>query len=173
MARVEQLQLQATVPVKMDLHLTVDGSNFDDVGDFHRKFDLASVPPGGGGAEPSHVDAFDEELWQFRLKFMREELRETNDAWKAGDLVGVADGLVDLVYVALGTAQFLGLPWQELWDEVQRANMTKVRAASAEESGRKTGRHHFFDVVKPDGFVPPDVAGILARRGFELSWEME
>jgi hypothetical protein len=169
MARLEQL----TVPVQLRLNLTVDGTNFDDVGDFHRRFGLASVPPGGGGAEPAHVAEFDESLWQFRLKFMREELREANDAWKAGDLVGVADGLVDLVYVALGTAQFLGLPWQELWDEVQRANMTKVRAADAEESGRKTGRHHHFDVVKPEGFVPPDVAGILERRGFDLTWEVE
>lgn len=173
MARVEQLMLQASVPVKLDLHLTVDGSNFDDVGDFHRKFDLPSVPPGGGGAEPSYVDAFDEDLYQFRLKFLKEEIRELEQAWKAGDLAGVADALLDLTYVAKGTAHLLGLPWQELWDEVQRANMSKIRASTADESARATGRGHASDVLKPPDFVPPDIAGILERRGFALTWEVE
>ena len=38
------------------------------------------------------------------------------------------DALIDLTYVAMGTAYMMGLPWQDLWDEVQRANMSKVRA---------------------------------------------
>lgn len=169
MARLEQL----TVPVQLKLHLTVDGSNFDDVGDFHRKFGLPSVQPGGGAAVPSYVAEFDEELYKFRLKFLKQELKELDDGWKAGDLAEVADALVDLVYVALGTAQLLGLPWQELWDEVQRANMSKVRAANAAESRAKTGRGHASDVVKPPDFVPPNVAGILEQRGFDLTWEVE
>ena len=173
MARVEQLDLQASVPVKLDLHLTVDGSNFDDVGDFHRKFDLPSVPAGGGGAVPTHVEGFDESLYQFRLKFLKEELRELERGWRAGDLPQVADALLDLVYVAMGTAQLLGLPWQELWDEVQRANMSKVRASTADESARATGRGHASDVLKPPNFVPPDIAGILMHRGFDLVWEVE
>ena len=169
MARIEQ----ATVPVQIKLSLTVDDSNFDDVGAFHRQFDLPSVPAGGGGAVPSHPQFFDEELYQFRLKFLKEELRELDRGWKAGDLAEVADALVDLVYVAMGTAQLLGLPWQELWDEVQRANMSKIRASTADESSRSTGRGHASDVLKPPDFVPPDVKGILMRRGFELTWDVE
>ena len=164
---------ELTVPVQLRLNLTVDGTNFDDVGDFHRKFQLPSVPAGGGGAEPGHVVEFDESLYQFRLKFLKEELKEFERGWKAGDLPQVADALVDLVYVALGTAQLLGLPWQELWDEVQRANMSKVRASTAVESMRSTGRGHASDVLKPPDFVPPDIAGILERRGFDLTWEVE
>jgi predicted HAD superfamily Cof-like phosphohydrolase len=172
-ARVEGLALEASVPVKLDLHLTVDGSNFDDVGDFHRRFDLPAVPSGGGAAEPGHADYFDEGLYRFRVRFLREELKEFTDGWDSRDLAQMADALVDLVYVALGTAQLLGLPWQELWDEVQRANMTKVRASSAAQSRASTGRGHASDVVKPEGFVPPDVAGVLQRRGFALTWDVE
>lgn len=171
MAKLEQ----AVVPVRLDLkmNLTLDDTNFDDVGDFHRRFDLPAVPKGGGAAEPSFPPLMDEELYQFRLKFLRQELREFKDGWEAGDLAEVADALVDLVYVALGTAHLLGLPWQEMWDEVQRVNMSKVRASSAAESQRATGRGHASDVVKPEGFTPPDIAGVLRRHGFELTWDVE
>ncbi len=164
--------MQASVPVKLDLHLTVDDSNFDDVGDFHRKFDLPSVPSGGGGSTPENSDYFDLGLYEFRLKFLREELKEFTVGWQKRDLALMADALIDLVYVAMGTAQLLGLPWQELWDEVQRANMTKIRASTADESSRATGRGHASDVLKPEGFVPPDIAGILERHGFDLTWEL-
>lgn len=173
MTRVEQMALQASVPVKVDLHLTVDDSNFDDVGNFHRRFGLPAVPSGGGSSEPSFPEAFDERMFKFRLKFLKEELREIQTAWEAGDLAGVFDGLLDLNYVSHGTAHLLGLPWQEGWDEVQRANMTKIRAESAAQSRRNTGRGHAFDVVKPPDFVPPDIAGVLKRNGFDLTWEVE
>ena len=171
MARLEQAEVPVTVKVKMAL--TIDDSNYDDVGAFHYKFGLPSVPKGGGAAEPGHVAVFDQSLYEFRLKFLREELKEFKDGWEAGDLAQVADALLDLVYVAMGTAQLLGLPWQELWDEVQRANMSKVRAADTAESARLTGRGHSSDVVKPPDFVPPDISGVLARHGFDLRWEVE
>ena len=54
----------------------------------------------------------------------------------------------------------MGLPWPQLWDEVQRANMAKERAKHAGESKRGSA----LDVVKPEGWVPPDVAGALSSR---------
>lgn len=141
-------------------------SNFDDVGDFHEKFDLVNVTYAGVG----DTGIFDEELFQFRFKFMYEELYEFRDGWRNGNLAEMADALVDLVYVAMGTAHLLGLPWQELWDEVQRANMSKMRASTADESARSTGRGHASDVLKGPDFVPPDVRGILERCGFTVTW---
>jgi predicted HAD superfamily Cof-like phosphohydrolase len=166
MAAIQKAVLPVTVQLTLDLKVDEDQSNFDDVGDFHERFDLVNVTH-GGVFQPDH---FDQELYEFRFNFMHEELYEFRNGWREGDLAQMADALVDLVYVAMGTAQFLGLPWQEIWDEVQRANMTKIRAASSEESGEKTGRHHHFDVVKPDGFVPPDVRGILEQHGFQATW---
>lgn len=70
------------------------------------------------------------------------------------DLAAQADGLIDIVYVALGTAIMLGLPWHALWDDVQRANMNK-------ELG-PTG-----DVVKPRGWKPPRGEDILREHGYD------
>jgi predicted HAD superfamily Cof-like phosphohydrolase len=132
-------------------------SNFEDVGAFHKKFDLPNGAPGPRDVSMS--------VAYFRRKFLEEELEEFKDAQDRHDIVGIADALVDLVYVALGTAHFYGLPWEELWDEVQRANMKKVRALSADASKRGS----VFDVVKPPGWQPPDLARILRQYG---EWQL-
>lgn len=133
-------------------------TNFRDVGEFHRKFDL---PASDQHAGPKHVTR---ELLDFRVKFMHEELTEFMTAADNGDLADMADALIDLVYVAMGTAHVYGFPWQALWDEVQRANMAKERATRVEQSTRLST----FDVVKPEGWQPPAIAEILESYGFEL-----
>lgn len=125
--------------------VTVGLTNFDDVEAFHKKF---GVPLAG---TPSFLDADADE---FRRKFMQEELDEYTEAYMAGDMLKAADALVDLVYVALGTASMMGLPWQQLWDEVQRANMSKVRATGADDA--RSVRKSALDVVKPEGWKAPD-----------------
>ncbi len=90
---------------------------------------------------------------------MREELGEYLGACRSGDLPGVADALVDLVYVALGASVELGLPWDRLFRAVHEANMRKVRLNA--EGGHKLG------VAKPAGWQPPDVRGILTSAGWE------
>lgn len=134
---------------------------FKDVGDFHAKFTLLQA------TAPSLLT---QRKLQERIEFMQEELDEfimacainpttwEPDKERDQDLPGQADALVDLVYVALGTAQMLGLPWQELWNDVQRANMAKVRGT--------THRGHAVDVTKPQGWVGPQGAAILQRHGF-------
>ena len=118
-------------------------TNYEDVCNFHTKFDVPmSASPVLLGLITMH----------FRIDFMQEELNEIDEAYSDEDLHKVADGLVDLVYVALGTAAMMGLPWQSLWNEVQRANMSKVRTPNAEASKRK----NVLDVIKPEGWVAPD-----------------
>ena len=75
------------------------------------------------------------------------------------DLALQADALVDLVYVALGTGVMMGLPWQQLWDDVHRANMGKVRGVGK--------RGHAVDLVKPEGWVGPRTAEILEAAGYD------
>jgi hypothetical protein len=137
--------------------------NFTDVGVFHHKFGLHSVSHEGAGPTGFFDD---DDGMAYRLRFLREELDEITKAWGDDDLAGAADGLVDLVYVAMGTAHLLGLPWQQLWDEVQRANLAKERATSAEDE--RSTRGHSLDVVKPEGWTPPDVTGVLERFGFAM-----
>lgn len=121
-----------------------------DIADFHRRFALKPL------AKPGFLD---DDGMMFRVKFLREEVEELVTAWGKKDLPDAADALVDVVYVALGTMYLMGLPLDALWDEVQRANMTKVRAGNADESKRGS----VLDVVKPPGWIAPDIAGVLRR----------
>lgn len=124
-------------------------SLFQMVGEFHRRFGLAVTD----GRSPEMLDGH---VLDFRRGFMEEELREFVEATSVAER---ADALVDLVYIALGTAHLMGVPFDEVFEEVQRANMAKARARSASESKRGST----LDVVKPPGWTPPDVAGVIRR----------
>lgn len=114
-----------------------------DIVDFHDKFGF--VIPGAPTLLP-------EDLRLFRVMFLKEELDEFMLACDNGHIIDAADALIDLVYVALGTLRLMGVPGNLCWDEVQRANMSKVRATHASQSKRGS----MFDVIKPEGWVPPD-----------------
>lgn len=143
-------------------------SDFSKVGDFHQKFGL----PVADGAPITIPD----DVALFRLKFLLEELTEIADGYgyqltaniaPAGnrpDLPKVADGLVDLVYVALGTAHMHSLPWAALFAEVQRANLSKERAAHSDDN--RSVRKHSLDVVKPKDFRPPNIVEVLMKAGW-------
>lgn len=104
--------------------------------------------------EPGFLD---EGTMRFRLDFLTEELNETIYANEVADLEGVADGLVDLIIVALGTAAMMGLPFNEMFMEVHEANMRKVRVEHSGESKRG----HGFDLKKPVDWQGPDLRKFL------------
>lgn len=160
-------------------------SNHYDVGKFHEKFGLENTA--FRDMKPKLISL---ELAEFRLKFLKEELREIEEGYERDDLTKIADGLVDLVYVALGTAHLHGLPWQELWNAVQRANMRKERCEINHAFVANTGpddvgccfpmgvdicrqprhkhslRGNINDVIKPPGWTPPDIIGVLTLAGW-------
>lgn len=118
-----------------------------DVYQFHKKFGL---PLGDTDQLMGSI-----EIQDFRIKFMQEELNEFNDAVVEGDRVKAFDALLDLVYVVYGTALFMGIDpvqWNQGMYAVHDANMSKVRAASVDQSKRQST----FDVVKPPHWVPPE-----------------
>ncbi len=123
-------------------------SAYQDVFAFNTKF---AVPMA------STAQLLDDGAYNFRVGFLREELNEFVNAQYQQNLPESIDALIDLVYVAYGTAQMMGVSpamWQEMWDAVQTANMSKVRAISIGESKRKST----LDVIKPDGWVGPQAA---------------
>lgn len=126
---------------------------YEDVLAFHRKFDLPT---------PETPQLLDSRTFAYRADFLIEEVAEFAAAHNAGDLSGAADALVDIAYVALGTAIMMGLPWRDLWNEVQRANMLKVRGKS---DGSDSKRGSPLDVVKPPGWTPPDISAVLRKHG--------
>ena len=86
-------------------------SHFDDVGDFHLKFGLPVA--GEGHCDMPHLT--DADTFLFRLNFIVEEgVSELTTSFRKKDLPGIADALVDLVYVAHGTAHYFGIPFNEV-----------------------------------------------------------
>lgn len=125
-------------------------SESDDVQDFHRQLELWPVVH-----SPAHVDPI---VLQQRIAFLQEELDEFREAVEANDLAKQADALIDLVYVAKGTALMAGLPWAELWTDVHSANMQKKRGP--------TKRGHAMDAYKPAGWQPPITEQLLLEAGY-------
>lgn len=127
------------------------------VHEFHEKF---GFPRGDTDAMTG-----DPETENYRLMFLHEELDELEDALDDGDRVKAFDALLDLVYVAYGTALWMGISpaqWAAGFHAVHSANMAKVRVAAASESKRGNA----FDCKKPGGWVGPE-----ARLKEILSWD--
>lgn len=128
-----------------------------DIEEFHRHFELQYDGP------PKPLDF---ETAEFRMGFMHEELEEYNGhiAKKYEDredevvsMVHQLDALVDLVYVALGTAYMQGFDFREAWRRVHAANMKKRRAQHPSESTRGS----ILDVIKPPGWKPPVLTDLV------------
>lgn len=131
-----------------------DPTFFDDVGEFHRKFRLpvTDVFVKCGEMTKSEED--------FRLKFLDEEMEELRLAIVERNVAKQLDALVDIAWVAMGTAHYLGAPFNEAWAEVRRANMEKVRMnVDPDKPYRNIGA-----VVKPVGWRPPDIDGVIKKH---------
>ena len=85
---------------------------------------------------------------------MQEELNEFVGCASVGNMVGMADALADLIYVALGTAYLMGLPFDDIWAVVQKANMAKIPGIT------KRGMPN--DAMKPEGWVGPEAEILMA-----------
>jgi predicted HAD superfamily Cof-like phosphohydrolase len=72
---------------------------------------------------------------ELRVELISEELKEFVEAIENNDLVEVADALCDIQYVLSGAILEFGLgdKFRELFDEVQRSNMSKA-CANIEEA---------------------------------------
>jgi predicted HAD superfamily Cof-like phosphohydrolase len=97
------------------------------------------------------------EVRDLRLRLICEELDELRAALEANDLVGTADAIADLLYVVYGAAVTFGIPIDEVFAEVHRANFAKLDACGGPVE-RDDGK-----VLKPDRWTPPEIEAILAR----------
>jgi predicted HAD superfamily Cof-like phosphohydrolase len=80
----------------------------------------------------------DENRCKLRVALIAEELKELEVAILEKDIVGVADALCDIQYVLSGAVLEFGLgdKFKELFEEVQRSNMSK--ACNSEEEAQRT-----------------------------------
>ena len=79
-----------------------------------------------------------EQRCKLRISLIAEELKELEQAIKDSDIVEVADALCDIQYVLSGAILEFGLgpKFKELFEEVQRSNMSK--ACRTEEEAIQT-----------------------------------
>lgn len=90
-----------------------------------------------------------------RLNLIDEEHSELFEAWSDGHFAGMVDALADLVYVCYGMAIEMGVDLDEVIEEVHRANMAKL-GPDGKPIYREDGK-----VIKPEGWQPPDIIGII------------
>lgn len=70
------------------------------------------------------------------------------------DLSEAADALADIAYVVEGANLEFGIDSGPVLDEVHRANMAKANGPR-----RADGK-----ILKPEGWTPPDIAGVLEKQ---------
>lgn len=88
------------------------------------------------------------------MSMMTEELGELAGAMTDNNMVEIADGLADLLYVVYYTANCYGLDMEPIFSEVHRSNMTKKGGAKRQDGKQLKG---------PD-YSPPDLASILEAQ---------
>lgn len=108
----------------------------------------------------------DDEIRDLRIRLIREEWEgpgELLESLLAGDLVGIADGIADSLYVIIGTAAAYGIDIQEIFDEVHRSNMSKT--IYNEDTGKYTVvKNEFGKVLKPESYSPPKLHEIVREQ---------
>ena len=68
----------------------------------------------------------DEKTMQLRYELIKEELNELEQAMKTKNLKEIADALTDILYVTYGAGYAYGINLDKCYQEVQRANMSKL-----------------------------------------------
>jgi predicted HAD superfamily Cof-like phosphohydrolase len=101
------------------------------------------------------VGLLDDQTLALRCNLIEEEYAEFVEAHKNGDLTGAIDGLMDLLYVTIGTCVSMGVDIEPFFNEVHRSNMSKVWP-DGKLHKREDGK-----TIKPDTYSPADIAGLL------------
>lgn len=121
---------------------------FEDIIEFHEKFKLDRLDKPG---------PLNKELDDLRWDRLVEEMKELLVAKKAKDMEGQFDALIDIVYIALGTAYLHGLDFNAGWKRVHKANMKKQRVENIKDSRHKNS----FDIIKPKGWHSPKLKDLV------------
>ncbi|MBK9981424.1 MAG: nucleoside triphosphate pyrophosphohydrolase family protein [Saprospiraceae bacterium] len=129
-------------------------SPLNDVAEFHSTFNMPilEVPTIPGN-----------ERCALRINLLQEELNELKEAIEEKDLTEIADALCDLQYVLSGAILEFGLAskFKNLFEEVQRSNMSKVCPDYATALDT-LDFYHAKDGTK--GYIKESEAGYLVYR---------
>lgn len=101
----------------------------------------------------------DESTIKLRYRLMQEENDEYLEAARKKDLVEIADALGDKLYILCGTILAHGLQDKivEVFDEIQRSNMSKL-SADGTPVIREDGK-----ILKGPNYFKPNIKSILEK----------
>ena len=117
-------------------------SNFEKVKNFMTTY----------GQEVKESASFpDENIIKLRLKLIKEELEELEQALNDKNLLEVADALTDILYVTYGAGHSFGINLDACFEEVQRSNMSKL-----DEDGKPI-YNEYGKVMKGPNFSKPNL----------------
>jgi len=150
--------------------------SLNQVAEFHKTFNAPIL-------ESPQIPS--KERCELRVSLLQEELNELKEAIADNNMVEIADALCDLQYVLSGAVLEFGLgeKFVQLFDEVQRSNMSKAcsnqedandtiefykekgQEAYSEISGEKINVHRKSDhkVLKNKYYSPADLKTILEQ----------
>ena len=88
------------------------------------------------------------------MDLITEEYQETLYAFENSDLIEVADGLADMVWVIMGMCNSCGIDFDSVWQEVKASNMSKFPDG-------KTIKNEHGKIMKPDSYFKPNIKKVL------------
>jgi hypothetical protein len=108
-------------------------------------------------------DFWRDEKRALRVRLLREEFEEYMGGEDTDDPVEIADGLADILVIAFGTlvTYFGPSVARQIVYEVCKNNLSKVDGSLGPVLFRDDGK-----VLKPEGYEPPNVRGILEDLGW-------
>jgi predicted HAD superfamily Cof-like phosphohydrolase len=98
---------------------------------------------------------FEEDQSRLYMDLVEEEFNEIKEAFANQDIVEVADGIADTVWVLMGLSSTLGIDFYKVWEAVFQSNMSKVVEGKLIKNP-ETGK-----VMKPDSYFPPKIREAL------------
>ena len=88
------------------------------------------------------------------MNLITEEYKETLQAFQQRDIIELADGLADMVWVIMGLCNSVGIDFEKVWEEVRSSNMSKF------QDGRVI-KNDQGKILKPESYFKPDIKKVL------------
>ena len=88
------------------------------------------------------------------MDLISEEYQETLAAFESKDMIEVADGLADMVWVIMGMCNSCGIDFDSVWQEVKASNMSKF------PDGKAIKNEH-GKIMKPESYFKPNIKKVL------------
>ena len=107
------------------------------------------------GSQPVQKElSMDNDEAKLYMKLISEEHNETLDAFNKSDLVELADGLADMVWVIMGMCNSCGIQFDNIWKEVRASNMSKFVDG-------KAIKNEYGKIMKPKTYFKPNIKNAL------------